>query len=330
MRKTVLVSLVLFSATMFGISSMAQRRGRGRGRAAVVAPAAPSEPPMTDHIAEELGTIQWGQNHDAVVDYFRRTVTARYQPQLRNQGQVEQDRLMAQRDAEIETIRRSYINFNGQPAQRRWDTSYIREEYTHSNGESMLLVEDPASGNREFFFFFNDRLWKRYQARTVPRGMTFEVFLSALEGLFGAGMRVTDPSANDRTVAARWQDANTHLRVMDQSTFYNAYALVYEERSTLSRLAELRRNAPAPTKNGAETARDISQPQVGNVANDPNADIIDRITGKIRNVQQGNPAPAGGAGGAGQGGAAGSNRRPDGGAAAPGAGEDDTRMFRGI
>jgi hypothetical protein len=41
----------------------------------------------------------------------------------------------------------------------------VGEEYTHNNNESMLVYED-AQGNREFFFFINDRLWKRGSAAT--------------------------------------------------------------------------------------------------------------------------------------------------------------------
>jgi hypothetical protein len=288
MRRFLQVSFVLFTAGVFAVSAEAQRRGRGRGRvdnsAAVVQP---TEPPMSARIAEELGAIQWGWSHEQVLDYYRRALVAQYLPLLKNKGQVEQDRLIQERDAILQNIRRSYLLLNGTPAQRRWDTSFVGGEYTHNNNESMMVYENPRTGDREFFFFFNDRLWKRVQAKAIPRGvrLDFETFVGSLDGLFGVpGLRRMRQDQPDRIEAVLWQDATTRLRVVDQSTFYGAFCLIYEDKSVLARLSELRRNVPTKVESPMPTtlAGDIV---VGNVENDPNADIVDRITGKIRRVQ---------------------------------------------
>lgn len=285
MRKFVLVVFVVFTASVFALSTMAQRRGRGR-RGRQPAPVV-TEPPFSARIAQEMGGLRWGMSHDEVIAYFRQAIIARYQPLLRNKGQVEQDRLMQERDREIEALRSSYVQFNGAPSQRRWDTSFIGDEYTHNNNESMLVREDPTTGNREFFFFFNDRLWKRYQARAIPRGaqLDFATFLSGLEQLFGPGLRRMRADAPDQIETEMWQDDQTRLRVVDQSTFYNVFGLVYEEKATLARLAELRRNVPAKTTTTASSRPAVDEPHVGNVEADPNEDIVDRITGKMRRVQ---------------------------------------------
>jgi hypothetical protein len=295
MRKVLLVLFVAFTASVFAVSSIAQRRSRRRGGAA---PA--GGPPNSAQIATELGAVQWGMTHDQVIDYYRRAITARYTPLLRNKGQVEQDRLMQERDREIQNIRASYIQFNGAQNQRRWDTSFVGTEYTHGNNESMLVFEDEQTGNREFYFFFNDRLWKRFQARAVPRGANhdYAAFVSLIEGLFGRGLHINDPERPDRLMTVAWQDNNTRLHLIDNSTFYNAFCLVYEDRATLARLADLRHNMPtkAPTTTRVQLAE--GEPHVGNVEGDPNQDIVDRITGKMRRTQDA-PAATGANAGAG-------------------------------
>ncbi len=286
MRRFIQVSFVVFTAAVFTLSGEAQRRGgRGRGRGNVAA--APTVPPMSPRIAAEHGSIQWGWNHEQVEDYYRQRLTNEYLPQLRNKGQVEQDRLMQERDGIVATLRRSYLLLTGTVPQRRWDTSFVGSEYTHNNNESLLVYENLRSGDREFFFFFNDHLWKRFQARNVPRGsvLTFDMFVQSLDGLFEApGLRRMRPDQADRIDSVLWQNENTELRVVDQSTFYGAYCLVYSDKSVQARLSELRRNMPAKTEVGARPGLQ-TEVVVGNVDNDNNSDVVDRMTGKIRRVQ---------------------------------------------
>lgn len=284
MRKVLLVVFVAFTGSVFALSGIAQRRARARGNRGAPAITAP---PSSPQIAHELGTLAWGSTHEQVVEYFRRAIGARYLPLLRNKGQVEQDQLMQERDREIGSIRQSYVQFNGAANQRRWDTSFVGSEYTHNNNESMLVYENPQNNNREFFLFINDRLWKRFQARSVPAGsgMDFAAFVGTIEQLFGPGLHINDPEHAERLMTVAWQDDQTRLHLIDNATFFNAFCLVYEERATLGRLADLRHNAPAKVQNTGSHAVEIGQPAVGNVESDQNTDIVDRITGKIRNTQ---------------------------------------------
>ncbi|MDP3279210.1 MAG: hypothetical protein Q8Q09_28725 [Deltaproteobacteria bacterium] len=299
MRRILQVSFVVFSVSVFALSGEAQRRGRGRRNTAAAAVAVSTTPPNSARIAEELGTVAWGSTPEQVVDYYRRQVVAEYLPLLRNKGQVEQDRLMQERDAIVANLRRSFLRFNGLVPQRRWDTSFVGSEYTHTNNESMLVYESPRTGDREFYFFFNDRLWKRFQARNVPRGspLTFDTFVQSLDGLFGGqGLRRMRQDQPDRVEAVLWQDATTQLRVIDHSTFYGAYCLVYEDKAVLSRLAQLRTNAPAKVANATPTTL-AGESVVGNVTADTNEDVVDRITGRLRRTQTNTAAgtPAAGA-----------------------------------
>lgn len=290
MRKLVAVGLVAFTTTVFGIAGLTQPRRPARPRRPTAARVA--EVPPSPRIAQELGQVRWGMNHQQVVEYFAQQIRARYLPRMKNLGQIEQYRLTEQRENEIRAVQRSFMEFDGAPDHRRWDTSFIGEEYTHSNHEAMLLYED-ARGNREFFFFINDRLWKRLQARnTAGAQINLVDFADQLEAIFGPGERVME-GARLRTV--RWHDDTTGMHVIDATTFYNAFCLVYEDTATVAQLATLRTNVP--TKNTRVVVQaDRSQPEVGHTTGDANADIVDRITGHIRRVQNADGGVAGPAG----------------------------------
>ncbi|MDB4927634.1 MAG: hypothetical protein JWM10_118 [Myxococcaceae bacterium] len=280
MRKLLAVGLVSFVVSAVALSGVSQPRRPPRGPRRPVA-AAPAEPPVSPRIAQELGTLRWGINHEQVLEYFRATIRASYAPRMRNLGQVEQYRMVEQRDAEVRAVERTYVEFDGATPHRRWDTSFIGEEYTHNNHEAMLVYEDNR-GNREFFFFINDRLWKRVQARnTAGARINLDDFSSQLETIFGPGRRVMD---GPRLRTVEWRDDTTRLHVVDATTFYNAFCLIYEEAATVAQLPTLRRNV-TPRVTRTAVAATNSVPETGNTTGDANADIVDRITGKIRRVQ---------------------------------------------
>ena len=279
-RKLALVGVLTFATSLFAIDAMTQPR-RPQGRRPAATAAAVDEPPVSTRIEQELQPLRRGLSHAQVIEYFRQRIRAEYAPRAKNLGQIELFRLNTERDAQIRRIEQTYVEFDGAPSHRAWDQSHIGEEFTHNNNESMLVFADPQ-GNREFFFFINDRLWKRARERRLV-GVTssFDQFADQLDALFGAGRRRMN---GRRLESVDWRDESTHLRVHDQRTFYDLFLFVYEENATLANLATLRRNAP--TKNVRAAVRaDRAQPEVGNVSGDANADIVDRITGKIRRVQ---------------------------------------------
>jgi hypothetical protein len=280
MRKLVTVALVTFTASLFAVSGVTQpRRGAARGRR----PAAQANvPPTSEQIARELGALRWGMTHDQVLEHFRQQIRASYVPRMKNLGQVEQFRLNDERQREIRRVEQSYLSFDGNVNNRRWDSSFIGDEYTHNNNESMLLYED-ARGNREFFFFINDRLWKRVQARnTNGARIDFSNFATQIEAIFGPGRRVLDGT---RLTTVEWTDPTTKLHLADFTTFYSTFCLVYEDIATLGQLATLRLNAPTKVARRSAVTLDLSTPNTGAVTGDNAANIADRITGKIRVVQ---------------------------------------------
>ncbi len=281
MRKLGLIALVTFTTSVFAVSGLTQPR-RPQARRNPAAAARTQEPPMSDRIAGELGQIRWGMNHEQVLETFRQQIRAAYAPRMKNLGQVEQYRLIDERQREIRGLERTYVVFDGAQDHRQWDSSFIGQEYTHNNNESMLVYQD-ARGNREFFLFINDRLWKRVQARnTNGARINFDDFATQLEALFGPGRRVTEGT---RLQTVQWRDATTALHLIDQTTFFSAFCLVYEEQATLSQLATLRINAPTKVARRSAVALDLSNPNTGAVTGDSNGNIADRITGKIRVVE---------------------------------------------
>ncbi|MBL8600487.1 MAG: hypothetical protein JNK72_01040 [Myxococcales bacterium] len=281
MRKLFSMGLVSFAVAAVAASGISQPRRNPRRPVAQ----APAAPPPSPRIAQELGQLRWGMNHAQVVAYYRGLISASYAPRLRNVGMLEQNRIIDQRENEIRTLERTWVEFDGALAHRQWDSSFIGEEYTHGNGEAMLMYED-ARHNREFFFFINDRLWKRVQARnTAGAQIDFDDFASQLEAIFGPGQR---EQAGQRLTTVRWFDDTTRLHVVDNTTFFSAFCLIYQERQTQDQLAQLRRNT-LPTKQQRRVAGAVEAGANANAAGvttgDSNADIVDRITGKMRRVQ---------------------------------------------
>jgi hypothetical protein len=270
---------------------------------------------MSERIAGELGQFRWGMNHEQVLEVFRQQIRASYTPRMKNLGQVEQYRLIDERQREIRALERTYLPFDGAPDHRQWDSSFIGQEYTHNNNESMLVYQD-SRGNREFFLFINDRLWKRVQARnTNGARINFDDFATQLEALFGPGRRAMEGA---RLQTVEWRDANTHLRLLDQTTFFSAFCLIYEEQTTLAQIATLRVNAPTKVVRRSAVTLDLSQPNTGAVTGDNSTNIADRITGKIRVVENAD-AGAAAAGSAVRAGAA-TGRTPAAGTTAPATG----------
>jgi len=325
MRKLSLIALVTFTTTVFAVSGLTQTRPAAvrRPTARRGAAARSTEPPVSDRIAQELAPLRWGMSHEEVLNHYRQQIRASYVPRMKNLGQVEQYRLLDERQREVRRLDQNYIPFDGAPEHRRWDSSFIGEEYTHSNNESMLLVED-ARGNREFFFFINDRLWKRVQARnTNGARIQFGDFAMQLEALFGPGRRVM----NGQTLqTVLWRDASTAMRLADYTTFFSAFCLIYEESATVAQLATLRLNAPTKVVRRSAVTLDLATPNTGAITGDSSANITDRITGKMRVVENHDAGAAANAGAARAGvGAA----RADGGAA-PASPADDPLGLGGL
>lgn len=290
------VGLVSLLATALDVGDAEAQRGRRGRRQRGGAAAAEAPPPNSDAIAGALGDLRWGMEPRQVHEYFVTKIRERYRIRLaKAPGTIEEDRIRAEMDTEIRRLRESYVRFDG--ARTGWDLSFLRTEFTHGNRESMLVYRDENSQN--FYFFIGGRLWKWFKAfdASVFQGQSFDQFAQAVQGRFGraaerSGRLVADGPEQHWL---EWQDQGTRLRAVDQTRFYGFYCLVFEDRGTLGRLAQLRTNTiQTGNQGGHALVESVTLPEGGEATSDDgHADIVDRLTGQVRRRPE---APAGGQG----------------------------------
>ena len=135
-------------------------------------------------LEQTMGDIQWGWSPKQVYRQLKKEIEASYQePISKTTDAIEEDRLRHKMAEETREIRDSYLEFDGTPS--AYDSGYLKGEFTHKNGESLLRVR--TKNTQDFFFFINDRLWKRYRAfdASVFEGASFADFGSALQKRYG-------------------------------------------------------------------------------------------------------------------------------------------------
>ena len=342
-----LVSLAAVSCIVsLGLASLSSdveaqrgRRRRGRG-AATDGSSAPAEAPNSAEIArvmEGLG-ISWGIGARPLFEHFRDELNDSWGPRLAKAGgAIEEDRLRHQLDAEIRRIRSTYVAFDGEGT--GWDTSFLRDEYTHGNHEAMMEVREEETHSRSYYFLINDHLWKRYQAfdSAAFGGATFEQFAEAIQRQFGPGIERSGSLVEGRppTRWIEWQDETTRLRAIDETRFYGFFCLVFEERATLARLPELRTHTIERDRSGHSIVDSVilGEGEDGG-GGDAHADVTDRITGRIRrrsDAPEGGTGSTGGSGGSGSGstGGSGSGSTGSGGSGSGGSGSGSTGRSSG-
>ncbi len=275
------------------------RRGSRSGRHATST--APAEPPESAAIApalEEVG-VHWGMGPRDTFDHFQHGFEEAFRPRIaKATGAIEEDRLRAQQSELIQRVRASYIRFRGQAS--GWDTSFIRDEYTSGNEESMMVVREEATHSTSHYFFIQDRLWKRYQAYDASAfgaGVTFDQFAAAIQRRFGPGVERSGSLVEGRPATrwVEWQDATTRLRAVDQTRFYGFFCLVFEDRATLAQLSTLRTHT-VTRETGSHALVDSilrDETESSTPAGDVHADIADRLSGHVRHRSDAAPPTTG-------------------------------------
>jgi hypothetical protein len=224
---------------------------------AASASAAPAAPiPTVASVASLMeASLHWGMSHAQVVDAFNHPggiFDGEYAPKLAHMRAGTQMQMVeADENNRRASLANSYVRFEDDPL--GFDSTPLHPEYTYHNNESMLWVR--RLGTKQYFFFFgepsSDRLWKVYTE--VPLrpggqlGATFDEAVAKLTTTFGGRGR-TRPAGTDSPEAGKleattvdWQDATTHVRLVDRSDDH-IVAAILEENATKARLAELRPN----------------------------------------------------------------------------------------
>jgi len=230
-------------------------------------------------LEQSMGDIQWGWSPKQVYRHLKKNIEASYQePISKTTDAIEEDRLRHKMAEEARQIRDSYIEFDGTPS--AYDSGYLKGEFTHRNGESLLRVR--TENTQDFFFFIKERLWKRYRAfdASVFQGASFNDFGNALQGRYGkakakSGVRAPGTAS---THWFEWKEPRVLARAVDNNEFYGFYCLILEDPKTVAQLGKLRKNKPDEAEAGGGLVDMVADQS----NEDQNADIADRITGEIR------------------------------------------------
>ena len=271
----VLLAIAVCAAGATGAAAEKNKKKAGKKAA---------EAPASEEIAKSLNDVKWGMSKGDVEKVFIEKIKTKYKPLIaKTKDAVEEDRLRQVAKQELARIREGYVEFDGQTT--GWDVSFLKGEFTQKNDEAMLVVRDENSQN--FYFFIGGKLWKWYKAfdASVFPANNFATFAGAVQRRFG---NAKEAQGELRTGAGErqwleWQDKSTRLRAVDETDFYGFYSLVFESKDTLGNLAKLRTNED--DKGGKKHALVEAVTSGEETPSDVNPDIIDRITGKIRQRQ---------------------------------------------
>ena len=183
--------------------------------------------------------------------------------------------------AELKKIRKNYVKFIGKKTP--WDVSLVDREFGHKNNEAMMV--NWGDRDRRFYFFHHARLWKVFIAfnATLYRGKTFNDFAAAMERVFGRAERKfkTNLKGEAEMSHLEWPAARkTKLIAIDQTAFYGNFCLVLTHLPAAKRVKAGRKDN-SPKKNYRDPlVRAVTSKNRPGSTTDPNADIVDQLTGR--------------------------------------------------
>jgi hypothetical protein len=144
----------------------------------------------------------------------------------------------------LRDFKSSLVKFKGHS---RWDGTSISEEYTHGNGESMMVLQGADFDN--YYFFMDGRLWKWVRTMPARSFRSYKKFSRSIEKKFGNGYEKqgeTTPGSGREYRFIEFLDRNSRLRAVDRSSAHRDYALIFEEMATVRNLHTLRPGTPSP------------------------------------------------------------------------------------
>lgn len=281
MRKSLGILLPLLIVSAFTLEAAAERAQRGRGKQKSAQKS--TKAPNSTAIESAMEDVDWGWSHRKLITHFTRSLQKLYRPSLaKAPDAISEDRLRRAMNARIARIKGSYVEFSGQHT--GWDTSLIRDEYTHNNNEALVEVRELRAGRADprytdYFFFINDHLWRRYRAFNQDQfeGIPFQTAAASFQKRFGPAREIIK---NKQLVGLEWQDGNTRLEAVDNTEFFGVFCLVFSEKSTEARLDTLRTNKRAKGSglNPLVEALDDTSTR------DVHTDVVEHITGKRYNT----------------------------------------------
>lgn len=277
MRRT----LVLAACALFVVPAVAQAKKKRHSHASS---SVKGPPPNARAVSELMGKYKWGMSPEDCLKVIYAEEHARYADQIKKTEDVyQQDQLRHAEQAIDDKIKGSYTKFDEKKT--GWDTSIIAKEFGHNNDESMLVRWE--KDQRRFLFFWHDRLYKQYIAfnaeHPVFAGKKFDDFAKLMEDRYGPAqmkmkaMRTKDDVTLDHL---EWPPAGDYtLWAIDQSSFYGNFSISLMQTSVYP-LVDQSRKEHAPQAVQKDRFIDAVTAPDPNAAADPNADVVDQITGR--------------------------------------------------
>jgi len=213
-----------------------------------------------DSVSGTLGKLRWGMSQTEVVSTVIAKIENSYADDIQRTRMTPAETEVRNRmRAEIADLRSGHVTFDG--SQRRWDTTYLAGEFTHGNGESLVTYADASS--RNFYFFINGKFWKWIKAFDQPTfsGKDFGDFAGFVRGRFGRGSEKrgarTPQGSSVRFIEI--SEGNTRMRAFDRIGGDRSFALVFEDKGTIGKLASLRSNRTRGGSSGGGSATASAQ-----------------------------------------------------------------------
>lgn len=205
-----------------------------------------------DSVSGTLGRLRWGMGQSEVVATVIAKIENSYADDIQRTRMTPAETEVRNRmRAEIADLRAGHVTFDG--SRNRWDGTYLAGEFTHGNGESLVTYADSSS--RNFYFFIDGKFWKWIKAFDQPMfsGKDFGDFSGFVRGRFGRGSEkqgARTPQGNSVRFL-EISEGNTRMRAFDRIGGDRSFALVFEDKGTIGKLASLRSNRGGTTGNRA-------------------------------------------------------------------------------
>jgi hypothetical protein len=236
--------------------------------------------------------LNWGLSTTQVAEFYNKVLDQDYNP-LRKRTSIgpRLNDLEAALKEEQLAFPRSEVVFGNLPVGT--DNTALKGEYNYKNNETMWSLT--RKGVTRYFFFWNKRLWKVYDAMPMKAketadagksdegdipslGATYKESIQTLTSRYGVPGRVLaeDPASGRMSTEVDWVDAKTHVRAIDRSG-EKVLGLVFEERVSADKMAAIKAQNKGDDNGIDPGIAAITKPG-GQI--DSNANAADAYTGK--------------------------------------------------
>jgi hypothetical protein len=195
-------------------------------------------------IAAALGELHWGMSKDELLKLLKKQIQADFERRIKIERDVmRQDALYQEAQERYRRFHDNFVTFDGQKT--GWDVSPVATEFTHGNGEAMLVVATAHS--RDLYFFMHGKLWKWYRELTPDAPELSDDPMAAFNTRFGRGkpQRERLDEMGVAYTGATWSDEGTRVTALERGS---DTCLIFEDARVTQQLVVLRHNVQPKTE----------------------------------------------------------------------------------